>query len=554
MSWRAFLHDGRGNIAVLFAMGFAVSAVVSALAVDAAALYHERRMIQNGVDLAALAAATDPDQAEALALAALVEAGLLRAGASDGLSVTVGHYSPDPGIAARQRFVPDAAPANAVRVSFSRPGTLHFARGWTQSPMIGATGLATVTPQVAFSVGSRLASLNGGIGNAVLNALLGTDVALTIMDYNGVAGAQVSAFAFLDALAFEMGMTAGTYDDLLAASADHGQVAAALAAVLTGAEQSAAMALASTAGHNGAVPIASLFELGELGQLAVGSGVEAAGFAGISALDVIAASAALGNGTRQVELALTAGVPDLTGIEASLAIGEPPQGGGWFAVGPAGSVVRTAQARLRLVATILGTGALAGAPIRLPLYLDLAHAEARVVSAACPGSDDPFGSAVIAARPGLVRLVLGETDSAGYADFAATPLVTAARMAEVKLLGLTVLQVLGSGVVEVAQSGPVALGFSSSDIAAGTVRTAGVSTPLASLTGSLLESLVLQAPILGLGLNLASLTTLIKTIVTPLAPVLDNTIARLLDTLGLGLGEVDVRVYGVRCSHPVLVG
>src|SRR3546814_7642985 len=74
--WR----DTRANMAVLFAMGFAISALVSAVAVDGAALYHERRTIQYGVDLAALSAAGNPGDATALAQASLVEAGLLPVG------------------------------------------------------------------------------------------------------------------------------------------------------------------------------------------------------------------------------------------------------------------------------------------------------------------------------------------------------------------------------------------------------------------------------------------------------------------------------------------
>jgi len=31
-------------------------------------------------------------------------------------------------------------------------------------------------------------------------------------------------------------------------------------------------------------------------------------------------------------------------------------------------------------------------------------------------------------------------------------------------------------------------------------------------------------------------------------------IVRLLDAVGVGVGEADVTVHGVRCSHPVLVG
>ena len=546
--------DRSGNMTVLFAMGFAVSALVSAVAVDAASLYHERRMLQNGVDLAALSAAGDPAGAAELAQAALVEAGLLPAGSSTGLTVVTGQYDPDPTIPAASRFTPGASPANAVAVSLQRRGQLYFARGWADAPMLGATAIASITPLVSFSLGSRLASLNGGIANAVLNDLLGTSVSLTALDYQNLLDAEVDAFAFLDALAARLGVTAGSYDDLLALSADPGTLAAALADLLTGVERTAMLKLAGSAGNNGTVPLGKLFDLGQLGQLAIGSGVGEGLFTTISALELLGASAALGNGDRQVSLALTAGIPGLVGITASLAVGEPPQGGGWFAIGGVGTVVRTAQLRLRLVAEILGSGALAGAPIRLPLYLELAHAEAIVGAATCPSATAPSGTASILTRPGALRLMVGEVDGATFGDFNTTPAVGPAQLVEVKLLGLTVLKVLASALVEVAQTTPIPLDFSSSDISGGMVHTARTTTMVTSLTGSLLDNLVLSVPVLGLGLNLTSLATLLDTILNPLAPTLDLVLVRLLEGLGLSLGEADVTVYGVRCSHPVLVG
>ncbi|QDZ12293.1 TadG family pilus assembly protein [Devosia ginsengisoli] len=548
--WR----DTRANMAVLFAMGFAISALVSAVAVDGAALYHERRMIQNGVDLAALSAAGNPGDATALAQAALVEAGLLPVGPSAGLTVVTGHYDPDPAIAAADRFTPGRAPLNAVAVHFQRRGALYFARGWAEPPELGAMAIASVTPQVSFSLDSRLASLKGGIANGVLNALLGTNVALDVMDYQNLLAAKVDTFAFLDALAGQLGVTVGTYDDLLALEADHGKLAGALASLLTGVERTAMLKLAGAAGHNGSVKLAKLFDLGALGGLAIGSGNGEGLFTAISALDLLTASAGLGNGDRQVSLALTAGIPGLVSLDAQLAIGEPVQGGAWFAIGGVGSVVRTAQLRLRVVAEILGSGVLVGAPIRLPLYLEMAQPEAVVGAASCPSGAGGKGSATILTRPGVLRLMIGEVDDVRFGDFNTTPVVAPAKLAEVKLLGLTVLKVLASSLVEIAQTTPVALGFSSSDIARGVIRTARTTTMVSSLTGSLLGNMVLDVPVLGLGLNLSGLTGLLNTILTPLTPVLDLTLARLLEPLGLALGEADVRVYGVRCSHPVLVG
>lgn len=554
MRARAFLRDRSGNIAVLFAMGFAVSAVVGAVAVDAAALYHERRTIQNGVDLAALTAAGDTSHAAAIAQSAMVEAGLLSGSATTGLTVVTGRYNPDPAIEANLRFTPGQSPSNAVMVSFERPGQLHFARGWTASPTIGASAIATVTPQVSFSIGSRLASLNGGIANAVLNSLLGTNVALTALDYNGLLNTQVDAFRFLDALALRLGLTVGTYNDLLRLNANHGELAAALADILSGADRTAALRLAATAGHNGVVPLGKLFQLGRLGDFDIGSNAGGGLFTTISALELLSASAALSNGNHQVALALNAGVPGLLGLDASLAVGEPPQGASWYAVGTTGTVVRTAQVRLKLVATLLGSGALVGIPIRLPLYLEMAHSEAVVSAATCPSGTNASGTATILVKPGALRVMIGEVNPTALTNFAASPAVALAKLVEVRVLNLTVLQVLASSLVEIAQTTPIPLSFSAGEIAARTVKQAITATSVTSLTASLLGNLQLQVPILGLGLNLTSLSALLKAIIAPVGPTLDLTVNRLLQAVGLSVGEADLRVYGVRCTTPVLVG
>lgn len=552
--WRRFWRDTRANIAVMFAMGFAVSAMMSAVAVDLASLYHERRTIQNGVDLAALSAARDLGNATAIAQASLVEAGLLPAGSTTGLTVTPGNYNPDPSVPAASRFTPNLTPLNAVAVHFQRPGELYFARGWADRPMLGAVGIASTTPQVSFSIGSRLASLNGGIANTVLNALLGTTVELSVADYQSLLSANVDVFSFLDGMAGQLGLTVGTYDDVLKARADHGKLAAALAGLLTGVERTAMLKLAGSAGQNGTVPLGKLIDLGPLGALNIGSGTGQGLFTRISALELLAVSAGLSDGTHQVSLALTAGVPGLVGIDASLAVGEPPQGGGWYRIGTSGTVTRTAQIRLRLIASLLGSGALVGVPIRLPIYVEVAPAEAIVGSATCPNSTATSGTATILTKPGVLRVMIGDVDAASFGNFNTTPAAALAKLLEVSVLGIPVLRVLASSTVEIVQTTPIPLSFSSSQIASGTIKTATTTTLVTSLTTSLLDNMVLTVPILGLGLNLTSLRALLRTIILPVAPTLDLTIARLLSALGLSVGSADVRVYGVRCTGPVLVG
>lgn len=549
-----FLGDRRGNIAVLFAGGFAAASVISAFTVDAASLYHARRVMQHRVDLAAIAAAAHPAAARTIAYDALRQAGafdpdlplsaLSNPAGDMGLVVETGNYLADASLPPGNRFRPGMQPVNAVRVGFHEPGALFFAQSWSPVPRIGASAIATVTPQVAFSVGSRLLSLNGGIANALLNKLLGTSVNLTVLDYNGLANVRVDALAFLDALAFRLGITAGTYDDILAASADHGEIANALADILNGTQRAAAKKIGNAAGGNGTVPLSRLFDLGDLGHLAIGSAGQNL-YTDISALELLAVSAGLSDGASQVSLAIAAGVPGIAGIDATLAIGEPPQGDAWFAVGSVGAVARTAQLRLKLEVRLLGSPLLLGAGVRLPLYLEIAPAEAMVSSASCPSGNGASGSATILARPGVARLVLGDVNPASLGNFNTPPNIGLARLIDILLLKVT-----GKAHAEIAETTPVPLSFSPSEIASNTVKTAKTTSFIGSLVGSLLGTLELNVA----GLSLGVVTAALQALLTPLTPALDLIINTLLETLGLSLGEADVQVYGVRCSQAVLVG
>lgn len=546
-----FWGDERGNIAMLFAFSLTLSAIVSALAVDAAALYHERRQIQAGVDLAAISAASDPARAAEIAQSVLAEARLLAPASTEGLIVRTGHY--DPAIAdIGQRFRPGTTPLNAVEVRLERLGHQHFATHFSSPPLIAARGVAAVTPQVSFSIGSRLASLNGGLVNAVLSSLLGTTISLTALDYRALADARVDAFSFLDALAMQLGVTAGSYDELLAMRAGTGTIAGALASLTNGTARTALNAIAGS-GQGRMVSIGKLLSLGALGHRQVG----AAGPGGLgiafSVLDLLTGAAALADGKSQVSLPLGANVPGLVKLDLSLGVGESVQGGGWFAIGPNGTVLRTAQLRLRLRAELLG-GSLLGS-VKLPLWLDLAHSEATVVGATCPSPAAPRGQASIAVRPGALRLAVGEMSDPALSDFGVSPSLAPVRAVDV----LWVLRVNVAGRVEIAQTDPVRLDFTSDDIADARVRTARTGTIPSSLVGSLLGSLTVTPEILGspLGLGLISpggVTGDLLGLLAPLGPTLDITINAVLATLGLGLGEADIRVHAVRCNNAVLVG
>src|SRR5690606_8534548 len=126
----------------------------------------------------------------------------------------------------------------------------------------------------------------------------------------------------------------------------------------------------------------------------------------------------------------------------------------------------------------------------------------------------------------------------------------------VKLLDAALLSITGSARLTASQTVPIVLQFSPDDIAAGTLKTARTQTIASSLVTSLFANLDLrvQLDLLGIGLNLNVIAASLRALLAPLALPLDALLASLLQTLGMGLGEADVRVYGVQCSDPVLVG
>lgn len=208
------LVDVRANVATLFAAGAPVLFGLGAFAIDEASLHLEKRRLQSAADLAAIHAAGVPGNAADKVRLSLRDAGY------DPLPETIivqtGHYAADPSLAPAERFTPDTGPINAARVTLRREGTVHFASILgLPPPRIGVVATASATPRAAWSIGSRLASLNGGVLNAVLGGLLGTELSLSLLDYNAIADVDIALLDFLDALAGEIDLEVGTYSELL---------------------------------------------------------------------------------------------------------------------------------------------------------------------------------------------------------------------------------------------------------------------------------------------------------------------------------------------------
>jgi len=575
---RRLLADRSANFAIMTALCTPVALALSAFAIDEGSLYNERRAAQSIVDLAAITAASNITNAQQAVLTTLSDNGITSVAVQQQgttvaptaskavVQIVPGRYTGVSTVAAGSRFEAGKLPYNAVQVSLKKQGTLYFAGSIMSPPTLGTTAIASAQPQAAFSVGSRLASLNGGILNVLLGGLLGGNISLSVMDYNSLISADVDVLSFADALATQLHLTGVSYTDVLTSKATIGQIATAMANV-PGLDRTAKIALqtmASSATNTVKIPLSTFIDLGSVGDLGIGQ--KPAGLnVTASALSMLTAAAALANGSNEVAVNLGATIPGLTSTTLAIAIGEPMQNSAWLTVGELGTVVRTAQTRIKLNASVtLGNANLGGGikllAVNLPLNVEVAYAEAKLTDISCPTGPSSI-KVSIAAQPGIVEAHLAKSSASGFADFTKPQSFSDPEIADVSLklllIKLNLLQINGSSYFAVTNMTPTTLTYNATDIANKAIKTVSTKNLTQSLTTSLVNNLSLSVNALGLGLDVTALLGTVKPAVTTLlngvtAPV-DSLVYNVLGALGVRVGEADVRVTGATCGRSVLV-
>jgi uncharacterized membrane protein len=547
-------RDRRGSASLLTAISMIALTGAASLCVDLGALYLRSRQLQGVADEAAMAAAQDLDHAERRARRVLRLNGL-----PDTVRVetALGRYDPDASRAPGERFITDGADANAVRVEIREDAPLFFSALLAPSHKmtIARAAIAAQARLASFQIGSRLLAVRAGVANAVLSGLTGSEVSLTAMDYDSLAHTDIDLLAYADALRTHIGAGAASYDHVLASEIETND---ALGAIADLAAQQSEPALASALAAIAAasenldrkVALGDLIDLGPYGpQDAIGEGGDRA--IAVSALDLTTAILELANGARQVRLDLAAAAPGLANVTAWLAIGERENHSPWIAATKDGAaIVRTAQMRLYLDATI----AIAGAPgltgARLPVLIEAASAQARLSALECGAS--PLSTRVrLDVSPSLGAIAIADADPGRLDDFK-TPLeLKPARIVGTKLLSLT-----GQARADLGGGAWQSVTFSGDEIADGAVKTVRTRDIAQASAASLVSNLDLKAEALGLGLGLdaGALTAPVRPALTAAAAPADDVIAALTDLIGLRLGEADVRVNGARCHGVALVG
>lgn len=335
--------------------------VIVLVGIELGYMFFLKRELQKTADLAALAGAQalEDESCTTATAAAIANAarnlppGMAAVGAD---SVVCGHWDPSSRPSAPHFGPPESGQRfNAVRVTISRTPALLLAGIPGNAPRpLGVDALAARKhPLAALNIRSTLVSVDSTqspLLNAVFGGLLGGNLNLDAVGWNGLINTDIKLLTFLDELALQVGIGAGKYDEVLATDVSVGTLLQAMINALQrsgSTAQAAVDALTLVRIAANAAPAQPLLKLGDL--LGVQSGTDAAGLdTSIQLFQLLQGVVQTANGKSGV-----AADVNLAGIGASIKVIEPPQvsaiGDPALAklnpVGPDQIFVRTAQIR-----------------------------------------------------------------------------------------------------------------------------------------------------------------------------------------------------------------
>ncbi len=235
----------RGAVSLMAALLIATVGIAALVSIDVGHVFYSQRQLQKTVDLAALSGAQQLKRAADLpattasvlgsvtaaaaqngyASGVSAECADVAGGAADGLRACLGLWDPaNPANGDSVRHFNPAYPAatvspNAVRVQATYTVPLLFVIPGTASRQLRAEAIAAGSPPVAsFTLGGGLLDVSTASG--MLGLLLGNTVTLSVLDWSGLVGANVT----LEQLRLQAGV--GTIDQLLNASLHPGLLCA----------------------------------------------------------------------------------------------------------------------------------------------------------------------------------------------------------------------------------------------------------------------------------------------------------------------------------------
>jgi uncharacterized membrane protein len=305
--------------------------------------------------------------------------------------------------------------------------------------------------------------------------------------------------------------------------------------------------LANSISGSNTIKLGTLVDLGPIGKQGSGG----TGVVRVNVMQMVTALLQLASNQRQVSLDLGATLPGFASTKLSIASGQRPTQSPWIGVGDAGKVtVRTAQTRVYLDVKLTPT-AIAGisglVDVRVPVFVELAAAEARVSSVACPTATTRSIGIEARTNPGLAAI--GTVDTSMLGNFTQPVVTQRVNVIDTLLLDVASHTTANLGAVEPWQ--PVT--FNQDQITGGTVQTVRSSTIVGGVAASLLSRPNLTVYVAGIPVPLSPLLVPVGAVLSAAATPIDQLLTMVTGTLGVGIGEADLRATGIRCGMAVLV-
>jgi len=300
---------------------------------------------------------------------------------------------------------------NAVRVSITRSPSmlpLSFTGNAQHSIVVSAIAYQSI-PQAVLSIRSTLLSVDStqsALLDTVFGKLLGGNVALTAVGWQGLVTTQINLLSFLDAIALQVGLQAGQYEQVLNSNITAGKMLKALATVL---EKNGALTGIALNGFNdmtGLTTQVSNVQLSVAEILGVATGTPSSALdLNLQAFQLTQAFVQLANSQSAVSLSAPSNLLGLANVVTTVKVIEPPQtsaiGNPELAMldplGENGIRVRTAQVRALIsvdfTTALTGVFNLANEVFKLTqpvtdllnnlLHLDLVGALSNVICIGC---------------------------------------------------------------------------------------------------------------------------------------------------------------------------
>ncbi|NBA95067.1 pilus assembly protein TadG-related protein [Pseudomonas sp. R5(2019)] len=546
----------RGAIGLTAALTLGMALLFAVTVIDSGRLYLEQRKLQRVADMAALEAVNGKGNCISPALSAqtLARAASARNGhavdSDHTLVVECGSLKTTSGL---RGFTADATKSDAVRAIAGAKVTTSIAAG-VSALFSGANPSLTTqltASAVAAQPGPPLARLNirstlvsidtarSALLNSLMTALLGSQVNLSLMQWQGLLNADVNLLNYLDALAIKANVSAGNYTELLSKQIAVGDM---LSVMSTVAQQ-----------NNPLVNVSGLADLSLLAQNAGGivlgdllniqNGGTTSGLdANLQALQLVQGIVQLANSKHAAEVTLPVSLLGIANLTTRIRIIEPPQ---FSAIGnPAKATnnpsdadqiyVRTAQTRILMTLNIASISSglnlllvkvLPNGP-NLDIGLEVASASSHVIGYNC--NSVATKSLTVNDESAAVKVLIGKINSNNF--FSSTTPSNATPLVILEVLGIDIGLVANSPVfgqtVEDTYTQPP-------ELEAPSANHTQQSSNLVASVRSTLTGISLSPEVISLSL----VTGLISGL---LAPLLDPIINNLLTLLGIDLNQIQV--------------